>query len=66
MDLIFGRSPMDYLLKNLVKNNKYNLPMNPTDEDIYKYFGITKEEQQSIEEVIKDLPKLDNLKEQRK
>ena len=33
-----------------------SLKNNPTDEDIYKYYGITKEEQQLIEEVVKDQP----------
>ena len=31
-----------------------DLKTNPTDQDIYKYYGITKEEQQLIEEVIQD------------
>ena len=33
-----------------------------TDEDIYKYYGITKEEQQFIEEVVGDKPKSKNVK----
>ena len=42
-----------------------NLPNNPTDKDIYKYYGITKEEQKIIEEVVnytkpsKRVPKLE-------
>jgi len=33
----------------------YGLPNNPTDQDIYNYYGITKQEQQLIEEVVKKI-----------
>jgi len=40
---------------NLInKDNFDRLPNNPTDQDIYDYYGITKEEQQLIEDVVKD------------
>tara|TARA_B110000285_G_scaffold17299_1_gene16831 strand:- start:6988 stop:12111 length:5124 start_codon:yes stop_codon:yes gene_type:complete len=44
-----------------------NLPSNPTDDDIYKYYGITKEEQKLIDEVVnytkptKRTPKKDKM-----
>ena len=32
------------------------------DEDIYKYYGITKEEQQLIEEVVNEQPETKKIK----
>ena len=45
----------EYKILNLITIPE-ELKENPTDEDIYKYYGITKEEQQLIEEVVKDPP----------
>jgi len=52
--IIYGRSPLDFFLKNLIKNDIYSLPKKPTDLDIYNYYGITKQEQQLIEEVVNE------------
>jgi len=52
--IIYGRSPLDFFLKNLIKNDIYSLPKKPTDQDIYNYYGITKQEQQLIEEVVNE------------
>ena len=35
-----------------------NLNLNPTEQDIYKYYGITKEEQKLIEQVVDDKKQL--------
>ena len=41
----------EFKILNLISKPN-DLPSNPTDEDIYKYYGITKEEQELIEDVI--------------
>ena len=40
-----------FKILNLIKKPE-GLPINPTDQDIYDYYGITKQEQQLIEEVV--------------
>jgi hypothetical protein len=53
------RSPKDYVMKNLIKPSSFDIKIN-TDEDIYKYFSLTKKEIYEIEYFFKkDKIKLD-------
>ena len=46
------RSPRDYVMKNLIKPSNFDIEIN-NDEDIYKYFSLTKKEIYEIEHFLK-------------
>ena len=47
----------DHKIINLIDKDKFDkLSDNPTDQDIYDYYGITKKEQKLIEEIVSDEP----------